>query len=83
MPQISGPDVGARQQFCESRARLAAFGMPNLAGFSDPLSRPEFWESVAEQVFDDLLVQYLQVYQPIVFLVLRAWNVIRYDPVFV
>ena len=59
---------------------LAEFGMPSLEGLSDPLSRPEFWESIAEQVFDDLLEQYLRVYQPIVFLVLRVWNVIRYDP---
>jgi hypothetical protein len=59
---------------------LAEFGMPNLSGLADPLGRPEFWASVAEQVFDDLLEQYLRVYQPIVFLVLRAWNVIRYDP---
>ena len=59
---------------------LAAFGMPNLEGLSDPLSRPDFWESIAEGIFDDLLVQYLQVYQPIVFLVLRVFNIIRYDP---
>jgi hypothetical protein len=59
---------------------LAAFGMPNLEGLADPLGRPEFWESIAEQIFDDLLVQYLQVYWPIVFAVLRVWNVIRYDP---
>jgi hypothetical protein len=58
---------------------LAAFGMPNLEGLADPLSRPEFWESVAEQVFDDLLEQYLRIYQPIVYLVLRLWNVIRYE----
>jgi Family of unknown function (DUF6603) len=59
---------------------LAEFGMPNLSGLADPLDRPEFWESVAEQIFDDLLEQYLRVYQPLVFLVLRMWNVIRYDP---
>jgi hypothetical protein len=59
---------------------LAEFGMPDLAGLADPLDRPEFWESIAEQVFDDLLEQYLRVHQRMVFIVLRLWNVIRYDP---
>jgi Family of unknown function (DUF6603) len=58
---------------------LIQFGPPNLNGLPDPLAKPEFWESIAEQVFDDLLEEYLRVYQPVVYLVLRLWNVIRYD----
>lgn len=59
---------------------LAGFGMPVLDGLPDPLSRADFWESIAEQIFDDLLERYLRVYQRPIFLVLRLWNVIRYDP---
>ena len=58
---------------------LAAFSLPDLSGLADPFGRADFWESIAEQVFDDLLEQYLRVYQPVIFLVLRLWNVIRYD----
>lgn len=58
---------------------LAGFTLTDFSGLSDPLDRADFWESIAEQVFDDLLEQYLRVYQPVIFLVLRLWNVIRYD----
>src|SRR3954471_14870308 len=52
---------------------------PDITGLADPLARPEFWESIAEQLFDDLLEEYLRVFQPVIYLVLRIWNVIRFD----
>jgi hypothetical protein len=58
---------------------LVAFRPPDLTGLADPLARPEFWESIAEQLFDDLLEEYLRIYQPVIYLVLRIWNVIRFD----
>ena len=58
---------------------LAGFSLPDLSGLADPFGRADFWESIAEQIFDDLLEQYLRVYQPVIFLVLRLWNVVRYD----
>ena len=58
---------------------LSAFSPASTAGLADPFGRAELWESVAEAIFDDLLEEYLRVYHPAIFLVLRAWGVIRYD----
>ena len=58
---------------------LVDFGPPDLSGLPDPLARAEFWDSIAEHVLDDLLEEYLRVYQSVIFLVLRLWKVIRYD----
>jgi len=58
---------------------LAEFKPSDLGGLSDPFARAEFWESIAEQVFDDLLEEYLRIYHPGFYLVLRLWNVVRYD----
>lgn len=79
----TGPDPGDVEAVAGSAATLiralAGFGMAGLDGLPDPLSRPDFWDSIAEQIFDDLLERYLRVYQRPIFLVLRLWNVIRYD----
>ena len=53
--------------------------MPDLTGLSEPLARAEFWESIAEHVFDDLLEEYLRIYYPGFYLVLRLWGVVRFD----
>jgi hypothetical protein len=77
---LDAADIEALGQSAATLIRaLAAFSLPDLSGLADPFGRADFWESIAEQVFDDLLEQYLRVYQPVIFLVLRLWNVIRYD----
>ncbi len=77
---LDAADIEALGQSAATLIRaLAAFSLPDLSGVADPFGRADFWESIAEQVFDDLLEQYLRVYQPVIFLVLRLWNVIRYD----
>ena len=58
---------------------LSDFRMSNLSGLSDPLSRAEFWESLAENVLDDLLEEYLRIYRPGFYLVLRVFGVIRIE----
>ena len=58
---------------------LSAFSPSNLSGLADPFGRAEFWESVAELIFEDLLEEYLRIRHPAWFLVLRAWGAIRYD----
>ena len=80
---VSGLDPSEIIDLANSAATLVRalveFRPPNLAGFADPLARPEFWESVAEQIFDDLLEEYLRIYKPAIYLVLRTWNVVRFD----
>jgi hypothetical protein len=59
---------------------LATFDLSSLSGLAEPLRSDEFWESIGEHVLDDLLEEYLRVYHPRLFLVLRLWAVIRYEP---
>jgi hypothetical protein len=74
-------DVAALAQTGTALIRaLAAFDLSSLSGLPAPLSSDELWESVGEHVLDDLLEEYLRVYHPRVFLVLRVWAAIRYEP---
>ncbi|NJD06134.1 MAG: hypothetical protein FIA97_06505, partial [Methylococcaceae bacterium] len=45
-----------------------------------PLNDDGFWQNIAEQIFDDLLEQYLRSYHPAYYLVLHASGVIDYRP---
>ncbi len=74
-------DVAALVQSGTSLIRaLATFDLSSLSGLAEPLGSDEFWESIGEHVVDDLLEEYLRVYHPRLFLVLRLWAVIRYEP---
>jgi hypothetical protein len=78
---LSLEDVGSLAQSAAALIRaLAEFKMPDLTGLADPLARTDFWESVAENVFDDLLEEYLRIYHPGFYLILRVWGVVRFDP---
>lgn len=59
---------------------LAEFRLSSLGGLPDPLGRQEFWASLGDHLIDDLLEEYLRVYRPHAFLVLRLWRAIRYEP---
>jgi hypothetical protein len=58
---------------------LAGVGPSSLDGLIAPYDQSEFWDSLAEHLVDDLLEEYLRVYQPCVYSVLRIWGVIRFD----
>ncbi len=45
-----------------------------------PLNDEAFWTSVGEHLLDDLLEEYLRIYQPTVYLGLHAGGVIQYLP---
>ncbi|HWC01250.1 MAG TPA: DUF6603 domain-containing protein [Methylomirabilota bacterium] len=74
-------DLAALAQGAEALLRaLAEFKPSALTGLAAPLDRAEFWESIGEHVVDDLLEEYLRVYRPGAFLLLRLWGAIRYEP---
>jgi hypothetical protein len=78
--QLSAADVESLLQAAGPLvAALAQFKLPDLSGLADPLGRPEFWESIAENIFDDLLEEYLRIYHPGFYLVLRVFGVVRFD----
>jgi hypothetical protein len=59
---------------------LAELRPSSLGGLPDPFGRQDFWESLGDHVLDDLLEEYLRVHKPLIFLVLRLWGAIRYEP---
>lgn len=77
---LSASDVVSLVQAAVALVRaLAEFKMPDPSALAHPLGLTEFWESVAENVLDDLLDEYLRIYQPGFYLVLRVWGVVRYE----
>src|SRR5947207_8108720 len=78
--QLGAADALALTQAAVSLIRaLAEFKLSDLSGLADPFGRADFWEDVAEHIFDDLLEEYMRIYHRQFFAVLRLWNVIRYD----
>ena len=59
---------------------MAEFRLSSLGGLPDPLGRQGFWTSLGDHLVDDLLEEYLRIHHPHVFLVLRLWGAIRYEP---
>jgi hypothetical protein len=58
---------------------LSKFKLSDLTGLAHPLGDPAFWENIGEQLLDDLLEEYLRIYQPTIYLVLHFWGAIRYE----
>jgi hypothetical protein len=59
---------------------IATLTSPSLSGVPPPFDAPEFWASIGDHLFDDLLEEYLRLYRPPVFLALHAGGVLRYEP---
>jgi hypothetical protein len=59
---------------------LRKFQVSNLADLGGPLGTADFWENIGEQLLDDLLEEYLRIYQPSIYLVLHFCGAIRYEP---
>ena len=57
-----------------SRFKAAATG-----GLPAPLNDEAFWKDIGEHLLDDLLEEYLRIYQSGLYLVLHAGGIIRYD----
>jgi hypothetical protein len=80
-PNLSTAELAALVTSAGTLVRaLSTFSPTSMADLADPFGRAEFWESVGEAIFDDLLEEYLRIYHPYLFLVLRAWGVVRYEP---
>ena len=60
---------------------MAAFEIGGISGLPAPLNEAAFWENLSEHLFDDLLEEYLRVFHPAFYLILRLWGVIRVDQV--
>jgi len=58
---------------------LAALEPGELTELPEPLDQTEFWSDIAGHLLDDLLEEYLRVYQPPAYLLLHLWGVIRYE----
>ncbi|MEJ2051946.1 MAG: hypothetical protein P8Y60_19310, partial [Calditrichota bacterium] len=58
---------------------LANFEVDNLSGLGEPLNDPAFWEDIAEQVLDDLLVTYIRGYRPAAYALSLFFGVIRFE----
>src|SRR5262245_47157534 len=52
-----------------------------LSELPEPLNQEQLWDDVADHLPDDLLEEYLRIYQPAAYLLLHFWGVIRYDVV--
>ena len=59
---------------------LARLGQSEAGGLPDPYGLEEFRRSLAEHVLDDLLEEYLRTHHPGFYLILRLWQVIRFEP---
>lgn len=59
---------------------VRGLGDAAAGGLPAPLDDTAFWRDVGAHLGDDLLEEYLRVWQPALYLVLHAGGVIRYEP---
>ncbi|HSI76103.1 MAG TPA: DUF6603 domain-containing protein, partial [Lunatimonas sp.] len=60
---------------------IANLEVDSLSDFKVPLKDPEFWADIADHLFNDLLVTYIQIHKPIAHALLQFLGVIRYEEV--
>lgn len=61
--------------------RLSSLGNTSLTGLPGPLDSPVFWNEMAEQLFEGLLVRYLEQKQATIYSVCHVLGVIKYEKV--
>jgi hypothetical protein len=59
---------------------IADFNLTSFSDLPEPLNTEDFWKDIGEHLIDDLLEEYVRIYQPQAYLVLHFAGVIRYDP---
>lgn len=78
---LDAGDIAALLEVADPLIRaLAEFELPDLTDLAEPFGRPDFWESIADHLLDDLMEEYLRICRPGIFLVLRLWGALRYEP---
>lgn len=60
---------------------LAGLKPSQLTDLPEPLNQTAFWSDIAEHLLDDLLEEYIRIYQPPAYAVLHLLGVIRYQDV--
>lgn len=83
---ISGTDqqrlhalVDVLQSIKDTAARFSTLQGASVG--SAPFNQPSFWSELAEAMLDDLLAVYLERHQPLIFSILHAFGIQRYERV--
>lgn len=62
--------------------RLTHLSSTSGVGLPTPLNQPSFWNEMAEQLFEGLLVRYLEKNQPLIFSFCHVIGIIKFEEMF-